>query len=96
MWKNLAYNTKTVAEAKPDNYALVPMVSEVAPKGSFSVWERSHRLVDVPETVVGRLQKILEFLNSIPGHKAVSAAQIYHKTGIVLQFRMLMWFIIVV
>ncbi|KAG9400780.1 hypothetical protein AC1031_010218 [Aphanomyces cochlioides] len=69
MWKNLAYNTKTVVEAKPDGFPMAPMVSEVAPK-------------DVPETVVGRLQKILEFLNSIPGHKAVSVAQIYQKTGI--------------
>ncbi|KAF0707854.1 hypothetical protein AaE_013444, partial [Aphanomyces astaci] len=67
MWKSLAYN-KAIPEPKAvESTELV--VSEVAPK-------------DVPETVVGRLQKVLEYLNSIANHAAVTVPQIYQKTGI--------------
>ncbi|ETV93627.1 hypothetical protein, variant [Aphanomyces invadans] len=67
MWKTLAYN-KAVPEPKAPE-STDPGVSEVAPK-------------DVPETVVGRLQKVLEYLNSIANHAAVTVPQIYQKTGI--------------
>ncbi|RQM20453.1 hypothetical protein B5M09_001691 [Aphanomyces astaci] len=86
MWKSLAYN-KAIPEPKAvESTELV--VSEVAPKGRYmniSVPSSSYSCdrVDVPETVVGRLQKVLEYLNSIANHAAVTVPQIYQKTGIV-------------
>ncbi|RHY57904.1 hypothetical protein DYB26_009634 [Aphanomyces astaci] len=86
MWKSLAYN-KAIPEPKAvESTELV--VSEVAPKGwymNISVPSSSYSCdrVDVPETVVGRLQKVLEYLNSIANHAAVTVPQIYQKTGIV-------------